>query len=372
MPTSKKNKICHITTVHVAKDTRIFQKECVSLAKHGWEVHLIVANQTSEIIQGIQIHNIISPSSSRFQRMRKTAQIAFQKAIEIDADLYHFHDPELLPVGLKLIKQGKKVIYDTHEDVPRQILSKYYIPSVLRPLVSSVFEIYENRVAAKMSAIIAATPFIRDRFLSINSKTVDINNYPILDKFSIENSQKKIYDICYVGLMSKIRGVVEMVKMLDHTDAKLVLIGTFQSKEEEALVRQLPTWKKVTYLGRRNRQEVAEILSKSKLGIVVFHPEPNHINAQPNKIFEYMAAGLPVVTSDFPFWKNIVIKNNIGLCANPNSPKEIAAQVNTLLSQPKEIIQMGINGKNAVTQKYNWHNEEKKLIELYHQLLDHD
>ena len=132
----------------------------MSLAKHGYDTHLIVANQEIENECGVQFHNIISPTSGRIQRMRKTPQLAFDKAIEIDADIYHFHDPELLPVGLKLKKQGKKVIYDTHEDVPRQILSKYYIPSFVRPIIAKTFESYENRIAAKMDAVIAATPFI--------------------------------------------------------------------------------------------------------------------------------------------------------------------------------------------------------------------
>ena len=364
-----KNKICHITTVHNAKDTRIFQKECVSLAKHGFETHLIVANQKSEMDQGVQIHNIISTTSGRLQRMRKTTQIALEKALEIDADIYHFHDPELLPVGLKLKKLGKKVIYDTHEDVPRQILSKYYLPSIVRPIIAKVFEIYENRIAAKMDAIITATPFIRDRFLKINSTTVDINNYPIFEKFNVENSKEKIHDICYVGLMSKIRGIEEMIRMLEFTDAKMTLIGEFQSKEEEAFIKNLPTWKKVNFLGKKNRTEVAEILSQSKMGIVIFHPEPNHINAQPNKIFEYMAASLPIVTSDFPLWKSIVTKHKAGVCANPLAPKEIAKAVNVLLEHKEEALQMGKNGQKAVQEVFNWKQEEEKLIQLYEKIL---
>ncbi len=364
-----KNKICHITTVHYAKDTRIFQKECVSLAKHGFDTHIIVANQKSEIDQGIQIHNIISATSGRLQRMRKTTQIAFEKAMEIDAEIYHFHDPELLPVGLKLKKQGKKVIYDTHEDVPRQILSKYYIPSIVRPIIAKVFEIYENRIAAKMDAVIAATPFIRDRFLKINPNTVDVNNYPIFEKFNIENPKEKIHDICYVGLMSKIRGIEEMVRMLEFTDAKMTLIGEFQSKEEEKFIKKLPTWKKVNFLGKKDRKEVAKILSQSKMGIVVFRPEPNHINAQPNKIFEYMAASLPIVTSNFPLWRSIVTKHNAGVCANPLKPKEIAKAVNVLLGNEDESIQMGKNGQQAVQNVFNWRQEEEKLIKLYNQIL---
>lgn len=364
-----KNKICHITTVHYAKDTRIFQKECVSLAKHGFETHLIVANQKSETVQDVNIHSISSPTSGRIQRMRKTSKIAFEKAMLLNADIYHFHDPELLPVGLKLKKQGKIVIYDTHEDVPRQILSKFYIPALLRPTIARVFEIYENRIAAKMDAVIAATPYIRDRFLKINPNTVDINNYPILEKFQLDSQPEKNHDICYVGLMSKIRGIEEMIKMLAFTDAKMTLIGSFQSKEEEKYIRSLPTWNKVNFLGKKNRQEVATILSQSKMGIVTFHPEPNHINAQPNKIFEYMAAGLPLVASDFPLWRKIVSDHQAGICADPLQPKEIANAVNKLLENDNATRQMGANGKKAVEEIFNWQQEEKKLIQLYQKLL---
>ena len=122
------------------------------------------------------------------------------------------------------------------------------------------------------------------------------------------------------------------------------------------------------FLGKKNRTEVAAILSQSKMGIVIFHPEPNHINAQPNKIFEYMAASLPIVTSDFPLWKSIVTKHNAGVCANPLVPKEIAAAVNILLRNEAQSFQMGKNGQKAVREIFNWKQEEVKLIKLYKQL----
>lgn len=364
------NKICHITTAHPAKDMRIFRKECVSLANHGFETHLIVANQKSEYNQGVQIHNIISPTSNRIQRMWKTTQIAFKKAVEIDADLYHFHDPELLPIGKKLKDLGKKVIYDAHEDLPRQILSKYYIPKLLRPFISILFEKYENYIVGKLDAILTATPFIRDRFLKINQNTVDINNFPDLENFIIPESKDKEHDVIYLGLMSKIRGIEEIVKMLEYTNASLSLIGSFQSKKEELFVKDMPTWNDVNFLGRKNRKDVADILSKSKIGIVTFLPVPNHVNAQPNKIFEYMAAGIPVVTSNFPLWKEIVEKYNTGVCVDPHDPKAIAEAVNYLLKNKAIADEMGKNGKRIIQEKFSWKPESKKLIQIYQKVLN--
>ena len=138
----KTHKICHITTVHPRYDVRIFEKECSSLSKAGFEVHLIVADGKGyEEKNGIRIHDIGKPSG-RLNRMLKFSKLALKKALEIDAELYHFHDPELISTGIALHKKGKKVIYDIHEDLPKQILSKKYLPSlvskILYPIVNKI------------------------------------------------------------------------------------------------------------------------------------------------------------------------------------------------------------------------------------------
>ena len=122
----KNVKICHITTVHSAFDIRIFYKECVSLTKAGFETHIIAPHLKDEFVNGIFIHSLPKPKN-RKERVLKLLNLAFKKAVDLNADIYHFHDPELIPVGLKLKKIGKIVIYDVHEDVPRDILTKEYI-----------------------------------------------------------------------------------------------------------------------------------------------------------------------------------------------------------------------------------------------------
>ena len=171
-------KVCHLTSVHSYTDTRIFIKECKSLAKNGFEVHFVVPGAPTSIIDGVHIHGVTKETGNRLRRMTETVDRVYRKGLEIDADFYHFHDPELIPVGLKLKKRGKKVIYDVHEDVPRQVLTKKWLPKFTRILVSKVVEKYENRAAKKFDFIITATPFIRDRFLKIDCKALDVNNYP--------------------------------------------------------------------------------------------------------------------------------------------------------------------------------------------------
>ncbi|MBD3768073.1 MAG: glycosyltransferase, partial [Gammaproteobacteria bacterium] len=100
-------------------------------------------------------------------------------------------------------------------------------------------------------------------------------------------------------------------------------------------------------------------------GLVTFLPAPNHIDAQPNKMFEYMSAGLPIITSIFPLWREIVEGNQCGLCVDPLDPQAIGEAIQYLIDNPVEAEQMGKNGRQAVEQKYNWTIEEQKLLDLY-------
>jgi hypothetical protein len=186
----KKIKVCHITSVHPDGDVRIFHKECISLAEEGFEVSLVVPNTTSRMENGISICSFSYKPSSRISRFTKSVNLAFKKAIEQDADIYHLHDPELLRIALKLKKRGKKVIFDAHEDLPQQILSKKYIKKFLRKPLSNFIGKYERKITSKLDAVITATPFIRDKFLKYNSNSIDINNFPLSKEILITEKIK--------------------------------------------------------------------------------------------------------------------------------------------------------------------------------------
>ena len=310
---------------------------------------------------------------NRFYRIMNAPKRVFEKAKRVDADIYHLHDPELIPIGLKLKRLGKKVIFDSHEDVPKQMLSKTYLNSWSRWLISKILKFYEVWSCSKFSGIIAATPFIRDKFLKINSNTVDINNFPILNELGRTSScgfKKK--EVCYIGVISKARGILQVVEALGLVGNKisLNLCGLFSERETEKHARKCGGWEKVNAHGSVNRQGVREVLSRSMAGIVTFFPAPNHLDAQPNKMFEYMSAGIPVIASNFPLWKEIVEVNCCGICVDPLDPRDIARAIKYLTDNPKEAKVMGENGRRLVKEKYNWSTEEKKLIDLYNKILD--
>lgn len=82
-----------------------------------------------------------------------------------------------------------------------------------------------------------------------------------------------------------------------------------------------------------------------------------------------MSAGLPVIASNFPLWKEIVEKNCCGICVNPLNSKEIADAINWVLQNPSQAAEMGRKGRKAIEEKYNWEEESRKLISFYEQIL---
>lgn len=361
-------KVCHLSSVHHRYDTRILLKECTSLYNNGYEVHLVVADgKGPEDYNGILIHDVGKPQG-RLSRFFKTTKAVYEKGLELDVDIYHFHDAELLPSGIRLKKKGKKVIYDSHEDLPRQLMSKHYINYFLRKPISVVIEWYENYASRKFDLIITATPHIQKRFSKLNKSSLAVNNYPLLNELNTEITdwESKKNEICYIGSITQIRGLEKVIDAMEYLDnIKLNLAGSFSPKTFKNNLEGRKGWEKTNFLGQINRDEVKRVLRESQVGIVTFLPFGNHTHSQPNKLFEYMAQGIPLVASNFDLWKAIIENADCGICIDPNDSNAIANAVQILLSDKAKAKQMGKNGRNAVLNTFNWESEEIKLIKLY-------
>lgn len=365
----KKVKICHLTTVHSRGDTRIFVKECISLTKK-FDVGLIVADGLGDFsVEGVKIYDVGKPKN-RISRILFSTNKILKKAIEINAEIYHFHDPELLLAGKKLSKI-KKVIYDVHEDVPRQILTKPYLPKRINKIISFIVERIEDRISRRFDLIITATDHIRDRFQYNNKHSKTLFNFPFLKEFEKFNqfTPKRTNSFCYIGAISKVRGVFEMVEAASLVKKDFKLGGSFQPNEFEQELKLSEGWKYVDYQGFLKRDKVVETMFECKVGLVTLHPTINYLDALPVKMFEYMAAGLPIVASNFPLWEEIINGEQCGLCVDPMNPKEIAWAIQFILDNPIKAEAMGKNGRMAVLNKYNWEAEEIKLLSYYEDLV---
>lgn len=367
------SKVVHLSSVHTPFDIRIFVKECRTLANNGFHVTFIVPNDRDENRDGVYIR-AIPKVSGRIKRMTRTAWSVFRAALMEKGDIYHFHDPELIPVGLLLKLFGKKVIYDVHEDLPRQILTKHWIHYRFRKLAASIAEGLEAIGAKVFDGIIAVTPEIASRFPK--ERTVLVQNYPIRNELASYQEQTNNLEeniVVYIGSISIIRGAKEMLEAVsllpNSLQVRLVLAGSFSPPSLQSELMKLEGWKKVQFVGWQSREQVRQLLMNAKVGLVPFHPVPNHVNSQPNKLFEYMSAAVPVIASDFPKWQEIVNWNQCGILVNPQNPYEIAEKIKFMIENPTKAKELGKNGREAVQKYYVWDMEAEKMLALYQTLI---
>lgn len=274
--------------------------------------------------------------------------------------------------GIKLKIHKKTVVFDSHEDVPVQILSKVYLGRISRLLLSSVFSKFEKLACGYFDGVVSATSTIRKKFDAINANSIDINNYPKESEFDFgEVYSFKKREVCYIGGISCARGIEQIVDAIGHasSDVRLNIAGKFFDVSLQNKMEKSEGWKRVNFLGFLDRGGVRDVLNRSIAGLVTLLPIPNYVDALPVKMFEYMAAGIPVIASHFPLWREIVEGNDCGLCVDPLDSAAIARAIDYLATNPQEAERMGRNGQRAVQEKYNWGIEEVKLLKFYSDLV---
>lgn len=366
-----KLKITHVTSAHPRYDTRIFEKICSSLAENlNYQVNLIVADGRGDECKSSVIIYDAGILSGRVNRMFRTTKNVFQKAKALNSDIYHLHDPELIPIGVKLKRLGFKVIFDIHENISCQIKDKEYIPKIFRNSISFIYRIYEKKSLKKFDGLILAENSYYEYYKDLSNNIEIILNMPdisSLEKFVNKGGDKN--EIFYIGGVSVDRGVdviVDAIKIVKnkYPDIFMHYIGPFDKK----IINNLDISsieKNIKFYGEIPLFEGLSYSLNAKIGISILKPIDNYLRSYSTKIFEYMALGLPVITSDFQLYKDVIEKSNCGICINPLKPKEIARAIEYIIGHPKEAMLMGQNGRRAILKKYNWEVEEKKLLNFY-------
>jgi glycosyltransferase involved in cell wall biosynthesis len=369
----KRTRIVHLTSVHSPNDVRIFHKECKSLSALGYDVTLVAPGATSSTIDGVRLIGAPLPTNRR-DRVFNTTRHLYRIGLGLQADLYHFHDPELMPIGVLLKIRGKKVIYDIHEEVANDILDKDWIAPMLRPVVSRSVGLFERICSSFYDGIVITRPSLYKSF--DRRKTVLVHNYPIIGELCPASDapySARGPIAAYVGGGTPERGIREMVIALgllpESVDLTLHFAGTITPAAYLDELKTLAGWQRVRYLGWQNRTQVAQLLSSARLGIVTFLPIANHMNSEPTKLFEYMSAKLPVVASNIPHWESLVRQNGYGVLADPTQPSAIATAILEILRDPAEAEAMGQRGHRAVMSEYNWGAASANLAQLYQRIL---
>src|SRR5690554_2888157 len=256
MPTPK---IAHLTSVHRRYDTRIFLKECTSLAAHGYTTSLIVADSRGdEHKNGVAIYDV-GASKGRVDRIRNAPGRVFRKAVELDADIYHFHDPELIPIGLKLKRMGKKVIFDIHENTDLQILEKEWIPFYFREIVAWLYSKYESYACKKFDTLIVPQISMQKKFAQY-SKTEVIANFPSENIQFLERDNHSKFKLLYSGGLGEARGLFNMLDLISTLAKKdqryeLTLAGPISNTDLDK-AKKHPGWSNTKYLGFLAKDEI--------------------------------------------------------------------------------------------------------------------
>ena len=356
-----KTKILHITSVHSHKDTRIYMKECKSLSKK-FEVHLINPNYTGKIDE-VNFHRI-NFFKNKFLRILSSWIFVLPKSLNFNYKIIHFHDPELM-LAIPIWKLfGKKVIYDVHENYVKQMEVKAYIPKTLKKILKTILpkiEVFFSKMVDGISIV------HKDLNLNLNklNKHVVVSNAPILDYDFIQKPRKKQF--CYVGLISEERGLYVIAKVLQKLQVKFVIAGKFSNKKFEKKMLKLHN---VSYKGYLNLEQKVDLISESVCGSCTFLPIEHHLVSNPNKIYEYLNYGTPVICSNFQSYKDVIPedKSFIYYCDITNENDVLITVKNIISKSDNQINEQGKLGNLFIAKNYNWNIEEKKLFELYERL----
>ena len=373
-----KLKICHVTSVHKSTDIRIFEKECSSLAKNEKYSVFLVAKGDSYQKNNVSVIGLGTPPNGRVRRMFQFAKKIAYKALEIDADIYHFHDPELLRFVPLFKKHRKVVIFDSHEDVADSILDKDYIPRFERRIVASVYRRFADRMMRRCNALISVTPHIVEKLKKINDSVSLITNFPIINASTDATSNDSTVgprnsgSIVFAGGVSPQWSHHIILPVIDTIQGVQYHLYGPSTKGYLEDLKKLPGWDKTYYHGSVPFQEVQTALSKAGISIVLLQPSHNTAGLYGTigntKLFESMNAGLPVICTNFMLWKDIVETSRCGLCVSPNSKEELRKAISFLIEHPEIAKEMGMRGKKLVQEMYNWETQEKELFCLYSKL----
>ncbi|MDX1357471.1 MAG: glycosyltransferase [Clostridia bacterium] len=371
-----KTRVCHMSTVHKRNDIRIFHKECRALAAGGYDVTYLTQGNHDETDFGVRcLGSGGLPIKNKIKRMTVGCSRLFKAAVEVNADIYHIHDSELLRYAKKLKKLGKKVIYDSHEHLPMHILEKEWIYPGFRRLISWAAGIFELIAVRYADLVIVVADKTFERFVEKGFSPVKIENFPIFSEFEdikIDYSYKKEKrKICYSGAVWLERGLDTMCEAAARVnDCIFEIAGRIDHENPEGFIKSFG--RNIVYSGYLPRDGVVRLYEESIAGVCLFKPYPNNMIDPPTKIFEYMAAGIPVIASDFDSMKGIVERYDCGICVDPLDTDKISAAMVYLLENPDEAQRMGMNGRDAVQRELNWEKHSMLLLESYGKLMEKD
>ncbi|KGL37371.1 glycosyltransferase [Listeria sp. SHR_NRA_18] len=366
-------KIMMFSSVHVWNDTRIFYKEAMTLADAGFEVDFYAIDNGMEVVKhpGLRVH-LLPASTSRLARPVRWRKL-YKIAKASDAMYYHIHDPELLLLLPKLRKKKPDAIltYDMHENFPADIETKTWIPAILRKPLQKWILRMEKRTMASCDHIIFAEESYVESYEHVSCKKTTVYNYPTYMEAIPKTSSASPFTLIYVGSITEDRGIFEMLELIRRLQEKhpqayrLKLLGPMTNSleiEVQEFVNKHQLETVVQIHGRVPYPEIWQAYAESDLGLCLLHPIPNYLQSMATKLYEYMAASLPILASDFPDWAAFIEKHQSGTVSSPFDTEKLLCEIEKRAANSPFYAQEGERGRLAYEQEYHWGIEAQKML----------
>lgn len=378
---TKNKHVCILTSFHSPFDTRIFHKQAKSIASAGYQTTLLVPSDEvdSAVVQNIHIIRI-KKFSSRWQ-LPLTWSRLLRQALKANADIYHFHDPDLLLLGVLLKRlTSAVVIYDCHEFYAENLLTRQWLPQAIRPSISKLFAVFESRLASYLDAVVLVNDAQKKLFMTAK-RTEVISNYVDKELFHASNIARQNTIILMGSRLSLKHGVDLVIYAFgaiaaEFPDAKLHLIGEINIPETDKCkldewISQKQLSNRVFFLGRIPTEQVREQLAKALIGVIPFQDHLTLLNVPtPIRLFEYMAEGVAVAASNNGFLDEVILDADCGILVNDYHCVDAWTDAfRQLLSTPERTMSYGKHGSDAVEMKYNWQLMANKLLAMYDELI---
>jgi len=370
-------------------DPRVL-KEAESLRKSGYDVTILCwdreADSASEetLPSGakvIRIQNVRSHygiGARQFSRLPRFWLALFPQLNRLKPDLVHCHDFDTLPAGLIWGRlNNKPVIYDAHEYYAD--LVKPRLHNMIGSVIYHLLRFSEKLCVRLANGVITVDEILGAFFRQLNPRVIIVGHYPALQSFQTPSHvfTGDHLTLIYIGRLSTDRGLCIYLDILRHLldkgiPARLILAGTFTpTKEGEDFWRSAHGQEKyIDWMGWITYEQIPGLLRSADVGLVILKPEPRYVAALPVKLFEYMAAGLPVLASNFPAVASVVKQVNCGALVDPEEdPVLIAEIIQKWWANPEVPRSMGREGFRAIRQRYNWDIIAEQIDHLYQEVL---
>ena len=354
------------TSVHRWNDNRIFHKEAVSLAKKfNVELHA-PADFDKKNINGVNIIGL--PTWEKETDRKLIRKQLWLRLKNNDSDIFIFHDPELIWIGIKAsIVLKIKVVYDIHENTIQSIIRKKWLNPIAKLIAIIGYSFLQQISKLFFDHYFLAENSYRN-FIKKNSTV--IYNYPL--KVDYHHQRTKEFDLVYLGDITEDRGALIMVKMLSILKRKLpkinlALIGKVPPILKDDLANAIVEYRlknNIKLFGYMNYYEAMQIVCKSKVGLCLLKPIKNYIDSYPTKLFDYLQVGVPCICSNFPLYQKLIDKYDAGISVDPLDIEGVATAIYGLLDDPDKYNNLSKNGIIALNNDYNWSTQENKLFNL--------